>query len=74
MKISSRRYTGGLAVGCTIFCEIKAKNQTFEQEVMTVILYSSETWLTKKIIMVLENYNKLVKFFLGVRKNTSVDL
>ena len=63
-----------------IFCAANSempyayKRRVFDAAVISSLLYSCESWLTKNIKGIEGHYNKLVKCLLGVRKNTSNNL
>ena len=63
-----------------IFCQANTwmpfavKKTVFEAAVVSTIVYSSETWLTKNTKVIENSYNAMVRLLLGVRSNTSFKL
>lgn len=50
------------------------KRAVFDATVTSSLLYTSETWLTNNNKVIEQQYNKLIKCLLGVRRNTSINL
>lgn len=63
-----------------IFCAANSqmpyiyKKRVFDAAVMSSLLYSCESWITKNFKGMQRQYDKLVRCLLGVRKNTSISL
>ncbi len=50
------------------------KKKVFDAAVISVLLSSSESWLTSREKGIEKQYNKLIKCLVGVLRNTSVNL
>ena len=52
----------------------KFKKHVFDAAVTSFLTYSTESWFSKSVKPIEEQYNQLVKCLLGVRRNTSITL
>lgn len=50
------------------------KRNVFDAAMMSALLHGSESWTTNKIKSMEKQYYKLIKFQLGVTRNTRVSL
>ena len=64
----------------SIFCHVNTempfycKSLVMDAAVTSSILYGCETWLNNNPRRVIATYNRLIKYLLSVRKNTSIDM
>ena len=64
----------------SIFCHVNTempfycKSLVMDAAATSSIFYGCETWLNNNPRHVIATYNRLIKYLLGVRKNTSIDL